>query len=170
MLTLRPYQKTDTDRILQWIRDERTFHQWCADRFGHYPISADEFNEQYAEWSAENEFHPLTAIDEEVHIVGHLFIRRIASEQRIFRFGFVIVDDTRRGQHIGTEMLRLALQYAIEDLNADKITLGVFENNPSAYRCYRSLGFQKAEIDAVHYVHLLGEDWKCWELEYASIE
>lgn len=48
------------------------------------------------------------------------------------RLGFVIVDDTKRGKGYGKEMLSLAVKYAFEIFKAEKLTIGVFANNPSA--------------------------------------
>lgn len=62
-------------------------------------------------------------------------------------------------------MLSLSLKYAFEILKVKKVTLGVFENNPSAYYCYRSVGFREALADEIRYYHVLGEDWKCIEME-----
>ena len=67
--------------------------------------------------------------------------------------------------HRGREMLKLALRYAFDILHVDKVTLGVFENNPAAYRCYTSVGFQDVTPEDAEYYHVLGEDWKCLELE-----
>ena len=49
------------------------------------------------------------------------------------RFGFVIVDSKKRGQGYGKNMLKLGLKYAKEIFGANKVSLGVFENNESAY-------------------------------------
>lgn len=59
----------------------------------------------------------------------------------------------------------LSIKYAFEILKVQKITLGVFENNEQAYRCYKSVGFSDVELDEAEYYHVLGEDWKCLELE-----
>lgn len=68
---------------------------------------------------------------------------------------------TERGRGYGKEMLRLAIKYAFEILKVEKITLGVFENNMSAYHCYKSVGFQDVELEADEYYHVMDEDWKC---------
>ncbi len=35
----------------------------------------------------------------------------------------------------------MAVKYAFETLGATKVSLGVFENNPSAIHCYEASGF-----------------------------
>ncbi|MBQ6152183.1 MAG: GNAT family N-acetyltransferase [Ruminococcus sp.] len=163
MIQLRPYESRDARTIISWIGDEVAFRKWCADRYEDYPITAYDIDRQYASADPDR-FFPMTAFDE-TGIVGHLIMRYTDEEKHILRFGFIIIDDKRRGQGIGGQMLKAAIRYAFEVLQANKITLGVFENNPSAYHCYRSVGFCDIETDNAEYYHIFDEDWKCLELE-----
>lgn len=162
MLRLRPYKACDAETIVSWIKDETTFYKWSADRYGKYPITADDMNALYDANAFSDGFFEMTAFDE-TGAAGHLIMRFIDEEKKILRFGFVIVDDAKRGKGYGKQMLKLAIKYAFEILMVDKITIGVFENNESAYHCYRSVGFQKTE--QIENYHILGEEWKCRELE-----
>ena len=59
-------------------------------------------------------------------------------------------------------MLELAIQKAQRDYKVQKITLGVFDNNPSAIRCYESVGFTVTGTDT----YLIdGEQWMGKEME-----
>ncbi|MGL4772701.1 MAG: GNAT family N-acetyltransferase, partial [Clostridium sp.] len=139
-------------------------HQWSADRFEKYPISPKDMNKHYENLAYKDDFYQMTAFDDK-EIVGHLIMRFTDEEKKILRFGFVIVDYRKRGKGYGKEMLQLALKYAFEILKVDKVTLGVFENNESAYYCYKSLGFMEASEGEFEYFHILDEEWKCFELE-----
>ena len=97
--------------------------------------------------------------------MGHLIIRFTDAEKSTLRFGFVIVDDSKRGMGYGKQMLGLALRFAFDILKVQKVTLGVLENNPGAYHCYKAAGFKDAPMDEPEYYHLMGEDVKCLELE-----
>ena len=77
-------------------------------------------------------------------LVGQLILHFADEEKTVLWFGFVIVDDSWRGQGYGKAMIRLALQYAFEILKVQKVTLGVLENNPGAYYCYCAAGFREA--------------------------
>ena len=164
MLRLRPYKQCDAKYIVDWIKDEVAFRKWCADRYDKYPISADDMNAHYSAFDDSDSFFAMTAYDEH-GVVGHLIMRFTDKDKRVLRFGFVIVDDSKRGMGYGKEMLRLAVSYAFEMLKVDKITLGVFENNPSAYHCYQSVGFKETAENKTEYYHVLSEDWKCLEME-----
>ena len=62
-------------------------------------------------------------------------------------------------------MQRLALRFAFDILKVQKVILGVLENNPGAYHCYKAAEFKDAPTDEPEYYHLMGEDVKCLELE-----
>ncbi len=169
MLRLRPYKPCDAKKIVSWFQDEFTFMRWSAGRFAVYPITEEDLNHKYIENNGdcieEDNFYPVTAFDD-TGVVGHMIMRFLDEEKKILRFGFVIVDDTIRGKGYGKQMISLALKYAFEILKVQKVTIGVFENNPTAIHCYQSVGFK--EVGAEYY-NLMGEEWKCLELEIAAI-
>ena len=163
-LRLRPYKNCDAKHILSWIPDEMAFRKWSANKYEAYPITEKDINAQYMEQIDADNFYPMTAFDEN-GVVGHLILRFTDEEKQILRFGFIIVDDTKRGMGYGKKMLLLALKYAFEILKVSKVTLGVFENNPAAFSCYKSIGFKEAQPDKNQYWDILGEKWKVIEME-----
>jgi len=169
MLRLRPYKACDAKIIVSWIKDEIAFHKWCADRFENYPITAEDMNIHYDEFAYTDNFYQMTAFDE-TGVVGHLIMRFIDKEKKVLRFGFVIVDDEKRGKNYGKQMLQLAIQYAFDILKVEKITLGVFENNEPAYYCYKSVGFEEVRLEQIETYNILGQEWKCKELELKKRE
>lgn len=150
--------------IIGWIRDETAFRKWSADRYDHYPICPEDIWNQYAFGVGAGTFFPMTAVEGD-NVVGHMLMRFPCEDRKELRFGFVIVDDTKRGLGYGKQMLTLAVRYAFARFSIEKITLGVFENNPSAYYCYKAVGFQEVQTERTEYCHVLGQDWKCLELE-----
>lgn len=62
-------------------------------------------------------------------------------------------------------MLTLAIQYAFEFIKVRKVSLGVFENNTAAIRCYQSCGFRTVKLQEVESYHCMGEEWECMEME-----
>lgn len=168
MLRLRPYKPCDAETIISWCKDEATFRKWTSDRYDSYPITAEDMNYKYIECNGDCEekdnFYPLTAFDE-TGIVGHLILRFTDKEKKTLRLGFVIVDDSKRGMGYGKEMLKLAQKFAFDILKAEKATLGVFENNPDAYYCYKAAGFQDVQMEKEIIISLFGEQWKILELE-----
>jgi len=157
MLRIRPYNINDAKIILSWAQDEKTFYKWTAGVLGEYPLSVEQFN-------AVSDRMPFTAIDDD-EIVGFFIIRRPTESFDVLRFGFVIVDSSKRGQGYGKQMLQLGLIYAKEIFAAKKVTLGVFCNNEPAYYCYKALGFKENPSEKVKHYQILDEEWDCLELE-----
>ena len=156
-MTLRPFNPNDAETILSWCKDKHAFRLWSADRYKEFPAQPEEMMRQY---KGDN-MYPLTAIVGE-EIVGHILLRCPSEDKSVIRFGFVIVDDSKRGKGYGKQMLRLAIDYAQQELGAKRITLGVFCDNISAVECYKSVGFRIIGKDS--YV-IDGEEWKEFEMK-----
>ncbi len=167
-LVLRPYKSCDAKEIVKWCKDEVSFRKWCADRWEKFGLTPDDMNDKYfknnGDCEQEDNFYPLTFVADG-RIVGHMIIRYTDEKKETMRFGFVIVDDNIRGKGYGKKMLLLAKKYAFEMLGARKITLGVFENNPQAYYCYKAAGFEEIALEEDIYYEILNEKWKCIEME-----
>lgn len=157
MLRLRPYNSNDAEQIMSWSKDETAFYKWTAGVLGDYPLSKETF-------SAVTNLMAFTAIDDN-EIIGFFTMRKPKESFDELRFGFVVVDSQKRGKGYGKKMLQLGLKYAKEIYGAKKVSLGVFENNESAYHCYKAVGFQDIVLEETEMYHVLGEDWKCLELE-----
>ena len=162
MLRLRPYKRCDADLITEWIKDKNVFRKWGGERFGNYPITPDIIDEKYTKYNGDcvepDNFYPWTAINDYEEAIGHFIMRYTGGDNRQLRFGWVIVDDEHRGKGYGEQMLILGLKYAFDILKVDRVTIGVFENNESAHRCYRKVGFVDTEI-------VKGEPWNIVEME-----
>ncbi len=167
MLRLRPYKSSDAETILSWCRDELTFRKWTSDRYDNFPITADDMNRKYLDCNGDcteqDNFYPITAFDES-GIVGHMIMRYTDTDKNTLRFGFVIVDDTKRGKGYGKEMISLAVRYAFDIFGAKKITIGVFDSNASAFHCYKSAGFSETVLLKNQFV-FNGETWNIIEME-----
>ena len=157
MIRLRPYNVTDAEIILSWIKDETAFYKWTAGVLGAYPLSVEQFN-------AVSNLMAFSAIDDN-ELVGFFTMRKPTESFDELRFGFVIVDPTKRSKGYGKKMLQLGMKYAKEIYGANKVSLGVFENNQSAYYCYKSVGFREVSLDKTEKYQVLGQTWNCVEME-----
>ena len=173
MLRLRPYKKCDAAKIITWCKDEKTFLLWGGEHFGSFPITEEIMNTKYFDNNGDcaepDNFYPMTAFDED-GAVGHFIMRYIKGNNKILRFGWVIVDDAKRGKGYGKEMLCLGLDYAFNILKVDKVTIGVFENNAGAYHCYLSAGFRSSTELEDSFEEIMGETQRIVELEITKEE
>lgn len=164
MLRLRPYKPIDAKTITGWIDNEYAFRQWCADRYDKFPISSDDMNSYYKQYDDNERLWAMTAFDY-TDIVGH-FIMRFPDNHSFdeIRLGFVIIDNKKRGKGYGKNMLNLAINYAFDIVKVNKVSLGVFENNTSALKCYESCGFKKIKLEKTESYCCMGEIWNCIEM------
>ena len=157
-MTLRPFTINDAPIILSWIKDKTAFRKWSADRYPTFPPKPEDMVAQYDS----DVIFPYTAIDDNGKVVGHIMLRYPDSSKTVIRLGFVIVDDQLRDKGYGKQMLQQAIQKAQHEFGAKKITLGVFDNNPSAFHCYESVGFKVIGADSYT---IDGEEWTGKEME-----
>lgn len=164
MFDFREFKESDAEIILGWITDEKSFRLWSADKYKNYPAKAGDINAFYNELKL-NGAMPLMFCDGKASI-GHLVMRLLSGEPvKTVRFGFIIVDSSVRGKGYGKAMLNKALEFAIDKLGAERITLGVFDNNPKAHKCYESVGFKKCGESTYN---IDDEEWICHEMEYTA--
>lgn len=74
--------------------------------------------------------------------------------------GFIIPRPSRKR---GKQMINQAIKYAFEILNVSRVTLKVFDNNPTAHSCYQNSGF----VDVKHWEKVFpykDEMWGCYDM------
>lgn len=169
MLTLRPYKRCDAAVIARWIESEEVYLSWGGDRFGEYPVTAEMIDEKYARANGDcpepDNFYPWVAVDDGRGAVGQFIMRYLNGDRRLIRFGWVIVDSRARGRGYGAEMLRLGLRCAFELMGAARVTIGVYEDNAPAHRCYKRVGFRDAGIvregaRSIVEMELTADEWR----------
>ena len=78
--------------------------------------------------------------------IGNIKLEPIDLENKEATLGILIGDKNYWGRSICTEAVKLLVNYAFNDLNMDRITLGVISENKAAIKCYTKAGF---EIDRI---------------------
>ena len=76
-------------------------------------------------------------------VIGHISFKDIDYILKSARVGKVLIGVDVRGKGYGTKMMNAALTFAFETLQLENVTLGVFDFNISAIRCYEKVGFQQ---------------------------
>ena len=164
MLRIRPYRKNDSKQIAYWCQDSISFYKWSEGRLGDFPVSPERI-EQAVSGRIDNEkYFPFTAFDE-TGAVGFFTLRQPGEDSDELSFGYVILRPESRGKGYGKQMLKLGIKFAFELYGITKVSLEVFENNPDACYCYKSVGFR--ENGNITYYDLCGEKWKSIEMEIA---
>lgn len=166
-MEFRNYQESDAIEILKWIKTERDFRLWSADRYEKFPATPEDINENYKICKNNGLFCPMTLVDDN-KIIGHLILRKSNKGEHAIRLGFIIVDDSMRSKGYGKKIINEAITYAREKLNANEINLGVFANNESAIRCYKAVGFEEVGLEKNAYM-FQDENWDCIEMRLRDV-
>lgn len=158
-MRIREYKKEDSEIMSSWVTSIEQLYMWSADRIEVFPLEKDTLDMYYQKYISDT-YIPLSLVDENDACVAHLFVRK--TEENVWRLGFVIVDPNKRKQGLGKELIRQTIAYIQEKEHPQKLTLGVFTNNPNAYYLYKSMGFVDLEEEV--YKMKIGT-WPCLEME-----
>lgn len=163
MVRLRPYKDMDAEYILSWMEDEEAFVKWCANHF-EFPLTKEQCIEYRKKYDIQENGWLFSALDEDEIVCGHILFKNVNLKEKSVHLGHIITDTAKRGKGLGKEMVNAALQYAFYVLKVDKVTLSVFDNNPSAINCYKSVGFKEYEYYPDSYPYK-NTKWGCYYME-----
>ena len=74
--------------------------------------------------------------------IGHVQLKNIDNEKRECEFGFHMQNDSVKGLGYGTQIARLALEYAFENLNVDAVCAYTLVKNTRSQHVLEKAGFQ----------------------------
>lgn len=144
MLRLRPFRAPDAKKIITWTSAPEEFYKWSAGIWGDYPVSEKRMLEAVSAREDNPKYFPFTAFDEGGP-VGFFTVRTPGEDDKKVRFGYVIVDPSKRGLGYGKQMLNLGLRFVFDIYGAKEVSLGVFDNNKQAYIVIGALALEKME-------------------------
>lgn len=75
--------------------------------------------------------------------IGNSKLEPIDFKNKTADFGMLIGEKDYWGKGLGTEITKLVVNYAFNELNLKKIRLGVIPENKRAIRVYEKVGFKK---------------------------
>ena len=74
--------------------------------------------------------------------VGNCGLHRVDWVNRAAEYGIVIGEPNAQNKGYGTEVTKLVLRYAFEQLNLNRVQLRVYEYNARAVKCYEKAGYR----------------------------
>jgi RimJ/RimL family protein N-acetyltransferase len=151
MIRLEPINREDLRKIEEWNVGKTSdfLLQWAGPLYK-YPLTIEQL-EDYYNISVKEEnpcirIFKIIMLDNE-EMIGTIEIREIDKLNKVGRVGrFLLGNEDIRGKGIGTSALEAILDIGFRDLNYEKITLGVFDFNAGAIKCYEKVGFIKERI------------------------
>ena len=141
MINIRETEEKDIELIMLCLKDKsEDFLKQCGygyGRFFTFPLTLEQIISFQKSRSDGSLF--FTILNNNV-IIGSVELIIYRSEERCTIARFLLYDEYRFKGY-GTHSLMLLTEYAFNELNLKKISLGVFDFNESALKCYKKVGF-----------------------------
>ncbi len=146
MIKLEYFGKEDFKQLIEWISSEHLMINWAGSLFK-YPLTEDSLD-----WYIEDtnnldssDVFIYKAVDINTgETVGHVSLGSVSTKNKAARISRVLIGSSRhKGKGICKDMINAVLKIGFEDLKLHRISLGVYDFNRSAIRCYESCGFVK---------------------------
>lgn len=140
LVNLRPREMADVERNARWSADPE-LHWLLGDRYAR-SLAASEASMREIASKATAFDHVWLAIDTKdgVHI-GNCRLFETSAEERKTKLGIWIGDEAYRSRGYGTDAVRAIVRFAFDEMNLNRVELGVFDYNTRAIACYLKCGF-----------------------------
>lgn len=168
MIRLESLQKEDFKKIVEWNEGHSAefLLQWAGPVY-EYPLTEEQLERYFDNYviKEKDTLFVYKIINVETsEMVGTIELNEKDRTNKIGRIGrFLIGEESYRGKGTGKEALKEAIRIGFEKLKLNKITLGVFDFNISAIRCYESVGFVIEEYKESY--RKIGNDyWNLYEM------
>ena len=139
LVRLRPQEMTDLERDYRWYNDREVTRFFSV----RYPISLAE-EERWLRDRPPNAYADLRfAIEttDGLHI-GNIGLHEGRSDDRCCTLGVSIGEKAYWSQGYGADAIITLLRFAFSEMNVNRVSLHVFEENERAIACYEKCGFQ----------------------------
>lgn len=144
MIILEYFTKDDFESLLHWIPNEELLVNWAGTQF-RFPLTAKKLEgyiQEANDFDQSDKFIYKAVDSENGQTVGHISLTAINRYNRSARITRVLVGDiAARGQGIGEQMVKALMKIGFGQLRLHRMSLGVYDINESAIRCYRKCGF-----------------------------
>lgn len=143
MIKLEYFTTDDFDSLLSWIHDEELLLHWAGTQF-RFPLTKrklDWYIKDANDFQTSSTFIYRALEVETGKIIGHISLTSINRINRSARITRVLVADSERGKGFAGKMVKELVKIGFEQLHLHRISLGVYDKNAAAIKCYRNCGF-----------------------------
>jgi RimJ/RimL family protein N-acetyltransferase len=146
MVQLEYFTRADFAQLMQWVANEELLIKWSGSTFK-FPLTEEDMD-----WYIKDANDPehskvliYKVVDTELgQTIGHISLGSIDRENRSARISRVLIGSKRvRGKGYCGDMMHAILKIGFDELKLHRISLGVYDGNKAALRCYKSSGFKK---------------------------
>jgi RimJ/RimL family protein N-acetyltransferase len=143
-LKLGPLREKDIEILAKWYEDAAFL------RYYDYNAAVPKTKEQLAgiyKNGGSDKFIPFAVrkIDND-ELIGLIEIDNISYNNRFAWLSIGLGEETERGRGFGFESMSLAIEFAFDELNLERLQLNVISYNKAAVKLYEKLGFKKEGV------------------------
>lgn len=140
-VSLGPITRAHLSAMQRWFNDPDTL---LTAGIGMMPWTMERLTGWYEAITASEEAVWFTVYGLPGHLqIGFAGLRSIDFESRSAEYAITLGEADARGQGLGTEVTRLIVNYAFNDLGLESILLDTVEYNHGARRAYEKAGFRE---------------------------
>lgn len=142
MIRLEYFERSDFEQLINWIDSEELLMNWAGSLFS-YPLTIESL-----EWyindtndPANSEAMVYKAVDTITgQTVGHISLGSLSPRNRSGRITRVLVGPAYQGKGYCCQMVKALLKIGFEQMQLHRISLGVYDFNTAALKCYQKAG------------------------------
>lgn len=144
MIRLEFFTKDDFEQLIQWIDTETLLINWSGSLFS-FPLTQSSM-----EWYIKDTNDLLKsdalvykAVDTDTgKTVGHISLGGISRKNKSARISRVLIGDaSNKGKGYCKQMITEILKVGFDQMQLHRISLGVYDYNIAALKCYKAAGF-----------------------------
>lgn len=144
---LVPLEERDLPQLFTWINDRETVILSAPFK----PVSQEQHRRWFEATRQREDMHVFAVrrLDSD-ELVGTCQLRDVDMRHESAELVVRIGDKRQRGKGVGTEAVRLLLEYGFNQLGLNRIQLHVFSDNLPAIRVYEKVGFIREGVMREH--------------------
>jgi len=149
---LREIEIADADRYYcDWLNDPQV-NKYLESRFKKWSVKQLKSYIRKVKKSKDSIFMAVILKDSNQHI-GNIKLGPINPIHGFADMGIIIGEKSSWGKGLGSEAIRLAMNYAFNNLKIHKLTAGVYSNNIASIKAFKKAGFLTEGKREKHYLY-----------------
>ncbi|MBT5530358.1 MAG: GNAT family N-acetyltransferase [Cytophagia bacterium] len=140
---LKPFEKDDIDRLIEWVQTEEFLMIWSGPEYS-YPLTKSQLEQSLLNASKINPSNYMfKACTQKKEIIGHGEIMNYDRKNNSATLARILIGPGQfRGKGLGLQLILELMKYSFRYLKLHRLTLNVFSFNESAIKCYQRAGFK----------------------------
>jgi len=144
MIKLEFFTKDDFEQLIQWIDTESLLISWSGSLFS-FPLTQSSMEWYLGDTNDLNTSGALVykAVETETgETIGHISLGGISRKNKSARISRVLIGDAaNKGKGYCKQMITEVLKIGFDQMQLHRISLGVYDYNTAALKCYQAAGF-----------------------------